>query len=73
MEMLRRDNPKTLLRVSDRDSVGERDRKQEMLQKSEDDLKEYLQKTSFPLVRHASGKGRGAWTGILGFKSKITF
>ena len=63
---------KTLLRVSDIDSVGERARKQEMLQKSEEDLKQCLQKTGFPHVRHASGKGGGGgvWTGILGFKSK---
>ena len=63
---------KTLLRVSDIDSVGERARKQEMLQKSEEDLKQYLQKTGFPHVRHATGEG-GVWTGILGFKSKRTF
>ena len=64
---------KTLLRVSDIDSVGERARKQEMLQKSEEDLKQCLQKTGFPHVRHASGRGGGVWTGILGFKSKRTF
>ena len=64
---------KTLLRVSDIDSVVERARKQEMLQKSEEDLKQCLQKTGFPHVRHASGRGGGGWTGILGFKSKRTF
>ena len=30
-----------------------------MLQKSEEDLEQYLQKTGFPHVRHASGKGGG--------------
>ena len=50
---------KTLLRVSGIKSVGERARKQEILQKSEEDLKQYLQKTGFPHVRHASGKGGG--------------
>ena len=50
---------KTLLRVSDIDSVVERARKQEMLQKSEEDLKQCLQKTGFPHVRHASGRGGG--------------
>ena len=30
-----------------------------MLQKSEEDLEQFLQKTGFPLVRHASGKGGG--------------
>ena len=43
----------------------ERDRKQEMLQKSEEDLKQCLQKTGFPHVRHASGKGGGCGLGYL--------
>ena len=30
-----------------------------MLQKSEEDLEQYLQKIGFPHVRHASGKGGG--------------
>ena len=42
-----------------------------MLQKSEEDLEQYLQKTGFPHVRHASGKGGGVE--ILGFKSKRTY
>ena len=63
--------PKTLLRVSGTDGVGERARKQEMLQKSEEDLKQYLQETDFRHVRYVSGKG--VRTGILGFKSKRTF
>ena len=50
--MLRRDDPGI-------ESVGERARKQEMLQKSEEDLKQCLQKTGFPHVRHASSKGGG--------------
>ena len=36
-----------------------------MLQKSEEDLEQYLQKTGFPLVRHASGKVRGGGVGGL--------
>ena len=43
-----------------------------MLQKSEEDLEQFLQKTGFPLVRHASGKGGGG-VEILGFKSKRTY
>ena len=45
-----------------------------MLQKSEEDLEQFLQKTGFPLVRHASGKGGGGGgVEILGFKSKSTY
>ena len=44
-----------------------------MLQKSEEDLEQFLQKTGFPLVRHASGKGGGGGVEILGFKSKRTY
>ena len=51
---------KTLLRVSDIDSVVERARKQEMLQKSEEDLKQCLQKTGLSgidLMTCASSRG----------------
>lgn len=47
------------MRVSGTDNVGEHARKQGMLQKSEVDLKQYLQKRSFPHVRHTSGRGDG--------------
>ena len=63
---------KTLLRVSDIDSVVERARKQEMLQKSEEDLKQYLQKTGFPHVRHATGEG-GCGLGYLASRVKEHF
>ncbi|PFX27363.1 hypothetical protein AWC38_SpisGene7938 [Stylophora pistillata] len=45
---------KTLLRVSGIDSAGERARKQEMFQKTEEDLKQCLLKTVFPHVMLAS-------------------
>ena len=63
--MLRRDDPGI-------ESVGERARKQEMLQKSEEDLKQYLQKTGFPHVRHATGEG-GCGLGYLASRVKEHF
>ena len=41
-----------------------------MLQKSEEDLEQYLQKIGFPHVRHASGKGGGGGLRYLALRVK---